>query len=234
MSLYDELGVPKDADPTTIKRAHRKKVKQTHPDQETGDADAFRKVQQAYLVLSDPERRKRYDETGDAGEATSHSRSPEEQEYDEALQALGGLVVQLLNEADSALDYEDMQKRLGRVVIQNAAGMASDKSKTKAAISKAERMAKRWKRKSGAEGPDMIQSMLGAQIATLYARVSQIERAERINAKVKEIVESYEYKFDKPKTPDATMAMYQQIAREELTAIDPFASPMFDKMNRRR
>lgn len=60
---YAELGVPRDADDETIKRAHRSKVKKTHPDA-GGDPDAFDRVQRSYLVLSDPEARERYHQTG--------------------------------------------------------------------------------------------------------------------------------------------------------------------------
>ncbi|MEA3537659.1 MAG: DnaJ domain-containing protein [Pseudomonadota bacterium] len=61
--LYDDLGVAKDASPEDIKHAYRKRAKREHPDA-GGDAERFSKVSRAYMVLSDPERRKRYDETG--------------------------------------------------------------------------------------------------------------------------------------------------------------------------
>lgn len=61
---YQTLGVGKDASKEQVKRAYRKKAKATHPDR-NGDADEFREVHKAYLILSDDTRRKRYDETGD-------------------------------------------------------------------------------------------------------------------------------------------------------------------------
>ncbi len=74
--LYQSLGVGKDASPDDIKRAHRQGVQQHHPDK-GGDRDAFEAVQHAYVVLSDPERRSRYDATGDA------DTSPEQNEMAE-------------------------------------------------------------------------------------------------------------------------------------------------------
>jgi curved DNA-binding protein CbpA len=65
-SLYEELGVARDADPEVIKRAYRRRAKETHTDK-GGDREEFHKVQRAYDVLSDPERRSHYDATGDAG-----------------------------------------------------------------------------------------------------------------------------------------------------------------------
>ena len=68
MSLYDELGVPKDADSGTIKRAYRRKAQKLHPDKAGGDKDKFHAVQKAYDVLCDDSRRARYDATGEDGQ----------------------------------------------------------------------------------------------------------------------------------------------------------------------
>jgi DnaJ-class molecular chaperone len=62
-SLYDDLDVPEDADAETIKRAHRKAVRNHHPDK-GGNREQFEKVQHAYMVLSNPDRREKYDKTG--------------------------------------------------------------------------------------------------------------------------------------------------------------------------
>ena len=62
--LYGLLGVAPDATPESIKSAYRKKAAQYHPDRnDAADAAArFGAVQQAYEVLSDPARRKAYDD----------------------------------------------------------------------------------------------------------------------------------------------------------------------------
>lgn len=69
MNPYQELGVPKDADAATVKRAYRKAAKQAHPDR-GGDAKAMTRVNVAYDILSDPQRRERYDLGGEDLPAT--------------------------------------------------------------------------------------------------------------------------------------------------------------------
>ena len=65
---YEILGVSKTATDEEIKRAFRKLAKQYHPDinKEPGAEEKFKEIGEAYAVLSDPAKRKQYDQFGHA------------------------------------------------------------------------------------------------------------------------------------------------------------------------
>ncbi|HWQ60178.1 MAG TPA: molecular chaperone DnaJ [Candidatus Fimivivens sp.] len=63
---YGILGIPRDASQDDIKKAFRKLAHKHHPDKQGGDEAKFKEANEAYGVLSDPEKRKRYDQFGSA------------------------------------------------------------------------------------------------------------------------------------------------------------------------
>ena len=66
---YEVLGVDKSADEATLKKAYRVLAKKYHPDANPGDKEAeakFKEASEAYAVLSDPDKRRQYDQFGHA------------------------------------------------------------------------------------------------------------------------------------------------------------------------
>jgi molecular chaperone DnaJ len=67
--LYEILGIARDASPAEIKAAYRKLARSLHPDvnADPADQERFKEITGAYEILSDPAKRRRYDEFGAAG-----------------------------------------------------------------------------------------------------------------------------------------------------------------------
>jgi len=73
---YKILGIEKSADKDELKKAYRKLARKHHPDVNPGDKaseEKFKEINEAYEVLSDPEKRKKYDQFGAQWQQYSHS-----------------------------------------------------------------------------------------------------------------------------------------------------------------
>ena len=92
---YEVLGVDKSADDATLKKAYRKLAKKYHPDVNPGDKEAeakFKEATEAYTILSDPEKRKQYDQFGHAAfdGGAEHGRGGAKRLHREVRRAAGG------------------------------------------------------------------------------------------------------------------------------------------------
>lgn len=77
---YKILGLDRTADDKTIKQAYRRLARKYHPDvsKAKGTTERFKEINEAYEVLSDPEKRKRYDSLGPDWERYAQARAPAE------------------------------------------------------------------------------------------------------------------------------------------------------------
>lgn len=76
---YEILGVSKTATPEEIKQAYRKLARKYHPDLNPGDKEAeanFKEMNEAHEVLSDPEKRQKYDQFGQYWKQASEGGVP--------------------------------------------------------------------------------------------------------------------------------------------------------------
>lgn len=189
MNLYEELGVPKNASPEEIKAAHRKAVKDHHPDR-GGDKEKFQHIQLAYDTLKDKDRRERYDRTGETGHA---------QASDPVIQAIAtifhGMIAEMLNEG---LDIEtsDIGTVAKDAMDRKRDEIRIEREGREKQLKRAATLVKRWKRKRKAKGFDMIGDTLRRAQRDIQEQVDKLKQTEEIWKQARKILDDYNYKFD--------------------------------------
>lgn len=151
--LYETLGVSKSADAATIKKAYRKKAMDTHPDR-GGDPAAFQSVELAHRVLSDKDKRARYDETGDAEEVPNNQLA-------RAMEVVAQVIDGVLQRPDAIhIDIIAEGKKAVKIAVANQNDVVK---KTERELEKLRKIRKRLSVKKGAA--DRIGIMLDQKIA---------------------------------------------------------------------
>lgn len=94
IDYYQVLGVPRDADEKSIKKAYRKLARKYHPDVNPEDKEAeqkFKQINEAQEVLTDPEKRKKYDQYGEHWEhADAYEEARARQQQSRGRKTSGG------------------------------------------------------------------------------------------------------------------------------------------------
>lgn len=193
---YETLGVSKDASPADIKRAYRSAAKKAHPDA-GGDPATFHALQRAHDVLSDAERRARYDETGDMGD----TRAPDPNAA--ALTIIGGLVDELTSQIimDENIEHIDLAARMRNKVKSKMASIREDQEQARNFEKKAVAVRKRFKAK---KGPDYVGQMLDAKVEACRAAVRNADQQIAIYERALELLDDVHFdaaKADPYRTP---------------------------------
>lgn len=181
-SLYDELGVDKDADAGAIARAYRRRAQRAHPDK-GGSTEEFHAVQLAYDVLSDEERRKRYDETGEAHEP------PQAQQ---AVSVISNMVIQFVDAAD--LDHDDMVEAMKRTVAGQMQRSAGEISRLREKIKKRERALRRIRHRG--QGLNILGAALKADLKGIERAIKSMERDIALGELVLKMLNDYGYEVE--------------------------------------
>lgn len=182
MTLYEDLGVPKNADKATIKKTYRRRAQKEHPDR-GGDAERFHQITRAYHVLYDDARRAHYDATGQDGV---------EDKRGALMQRLAALFMQLIEQHD--VDCTDIMLLMREALQTGKRTTAEAIRGAEQKIAKYERAKKRLKKNGG--GENLFMQMLDGQIVMARRGIEmaklEIGRIDEMAAIVKE----YSYAAD--------------------------------------
>ena len=191
MSLYETLDLTPDPPPDSaaIKRAYKKKAKQTHPDA-GGKPGEFNKVHRAYLVLSDPIRRAKYDQTGDIPEIT-----PETAPLNLLVQFFVTIVAMHLagnGQDPSKVDLIKVAREQFRKDILDA---ENNQVKLRRQMKVWQDIAKRFKSKKPA---DVLVRSLEAQVKPLEDQLRLFDEQIQIRKDATKLLDGYRFEFDAP------------------------------------
>lgn len=198
MNPYKVLGldlktVPPCDHAELIQSAYRKLSKKKHPDVKGGSAEAFAELKLAYDILSDPERRKRYDTTGRLDE----SKITPERVRMFIQGAMQGLVEAHLR-ASMQFGFPQAQMNnprdeIIRSVVDSRQTMRVQEGEIQKRIDHLKRLIKRFKPK---EAFDPVGDAMRNQLTQLEDQLRGIDDARELSLEVERVMKTYEYSVD--------------------------------------
>ncbi|MDK4729372.1 DnaJ domain-containing protein [Rhizobium phaseoli] len=194
-SLYDTLGVAKDATADAIKKAFRSKAKKAHPDAGDDPKD-FHALVKANDILSDPEKRQRYDDTGDIDDQVDTTDS-------QAMSIIAAFVDRFLNDKDARYKnmIADLKKTIGDEITTAKRSIEEGRAYELRALDVRKRV-------KGKKGAALIGRMVDGQVENARRVIASLEQQIAVRARALNLVDDAEFDFEKRIDPYATVDVF--------------------------
>jgi curved DNA-binding protein CbpA len=200
MDLYETLGVGRDADAAEIRTAYRRKAKTAHPDA-GGSAEDFQSVALAHRILSDGDKRAKYDKTGDAEDAPDQMGTATMNLVSQIVEAMLG---------DPNAIYTDLVKEAKNTCGRMTAEAQSQRKRAEADLKKAKDVRARFATKGG---PDIIGAMIDKRVQGIEAAILNLDMQCEIVKRAIAVFDDATFKFDaKPTRSDYAQAYMPGVA----------------------
>lgn len=190
-SLYTILDVENDASQEDIKKAYRKKAQAHHPDKEGGDEELFKEIQKAYEILSDANKRKHYDETGEESKDNLNN---------EVIESLIGIVL-------NVIQGNDVKRNniLATAITLVNRQQDTHRSKRKQATLEHERLVEAARRITCVKGKENILKLaIESQANRIKLAMREIDKVLAIGEEILVVIADYSYETDQPQSPAAS------------------------------
>lgn len=203
--LYKVLDVPKKADKAAIKRAYRKKSMQTHPDTANGSVKSFALVKKAYDTLSDDNKRKRYDRTGEADDVMPDNG------FSDAINIIAGIFNAVLQECakqgQSPLEMDIVQK-IKACIDSNITEILKQQRILKNVLETDKKLHGRFKKKIKCKTADNImENIIKFRIMEINKNLLRFEKSIKDHREAEKIISEFTFKSD-PNDNDHTMERF--------------------------
>jgi len=184
-SLYEDLAIDEKATPDQIKKAYRQKAKKTHPDN-GGKSDEFRTIARAYNILSDDEKRKRYDngENPDRINQNTHEQN--------VLSIVFGIFNNIVDQ-NIDLTYNNLFDLMRQTLQANEEKAKADKNKNQKNIERYNNILRRIKKKDQSE---LFIQLLDDKIKGCNAIIIQIDEHIHVLEDALKLIKECEYEID--------------------------------------
>lgn len=179
MSLYDVLGVPKNATHEEIKRAYRALSSKYHPDRGGGDPEKMSEINTAYGVLGDSSKREEYDRTGKVGGV----KQTLEQKARQALFQMFAQVMTTIPDAD--LPHTDIFELVKKQFDKNLENNYEARGKLEKQIKLVEQIKKRVK------GGDMMDQVFDSNILNAKNAIADLDETDKVIALTFTLMKGY-------------------------------------------
>lgn len=189
MDPYAELDVPRNADTPTIKKAYRKASKRAHPDG-GGTPEKFQRVSTALAVLTDPKRRKHFDETGKIEDKPIDNEQVEIKEF-----AMGAVQGEMDAYGDGPI-YTDIVASARTKLANQVAQVETANRTIVAKIKSLQRLLGRFKKKKS-EGKNLLEDLVKFRIAQMEHGKAGNDRMIRLMKAAIAMLEDYSFEIDK-------------------------------------
>lgn len=185
--LYETIGVNREASQRDIKKAYREKALRLHPDH-GGDEKEFKSLALAYRILSDEEKRKRYDN----GENPDSLGSPTN-EKQQAVSILCNIYLGVIEQYGVDLEHSDLRQ----LVLEKIEGGQGQIRSSKVALeAKIERYQCALKRMRVKTGMNYLSGACESQIANFKNSILVLDGQMKIGDLARQMLEDYEYDFE--------------------------------------
>lgn len=186
-NLYEILNVESGASDEEIKKAYRKKAQAHHPDKEGGDEELFKEIQKAYEILSDANKRKHYDETGEESKDNLNN---------DVIESLIGIVLNVVKSHD--VKHNNILSIATKLVHQQ---QGNHKGKREQVERERGRLIEASSRISCKEGQENILKLaLESQAEKLRCVILEIDNVLKIGEEILELIANYSYEVEPAQT----------------------------------
>ena len=199
--LYALLGVRRNARPETIHAAYRDRSKSAHPDT-GGDAETFAKIKLAHDVLMDPDRRAKYDATGQYDQNTADNAMAEL--LSDLAWALDAALSMIPDGQDAT--HFDMVEGMRNALKSRLADFAKNRAALEKQRAAFEKLRGRFTVK---KGPNFLDDMIASKIGNIDQAFRQIDLIIPRTQKALYFLEAYSWRQDLVQVTDQYLYMSQ-------------------------